>query len=158
MVTAKNFVHIPKRWAKLQRQNILPLHCIRVKEFIQNYFKNQQLWDSFLTAKNPSLLGKKFNGQTLENKRPSVTSCRCLALSLLYYHSFSEEGETARGKSQGRCIVGGVQMANSRKIRSLELEFTWNGTQLSITTSQDLLPSVYLFPPLNVSYRACTWC
>ena len=44
-------------------------------------------------------------------------------------------------------------MANSRKIRSLELEFTWNGTQLSIMTSQGLLPSVYLFPPLDVSYR-----
>ena len=29
-----------------------------------------------------------------------------------------------------------------RKIRSLELEFTWNGTQLSITTSQGVLPSV----------------
>ena len=99
MITARNFVHIPKRWTKLWRQNILLLHGIRVKEFIQNYFKNQQLWYSFLTAKNPSCLGKKFNGQTLENKRPSFSSCTCLALSLLYYHSFTEEGETARGKS-----------------------------------------------------------
>ena len=38
MVTATNSVHIPKRWTKLWRQNILPLHGMRVKEFIQNYF------------------------------------------------------------------------------------------------------------------------
>ena len=128
------------------------LHGIRVKEFIQNYFKTQQLWDSFLTAKNPSLLGKKFNGQTLENKRLSVTSCRCLALSLLYYHSFTEEGETARGKSQGRCIVGEVQMANSKKnqVTGTGIYLEWDSVVQS-TTSQGLLPSVYLFPPLNVS-------
>jgi len=39
-----------------------------VKEFIQNYFKNQQLWDSFLTAKNPSLLGKNSTDKLFEPK------------------------------------------------------------------------------------------
>ena len=33
MITAKNSVHIPKRWTKLWQQNILLLHGIRVKEF-----------------------------------------------------------------------------------------------------------------------------